>query len=111
MSTPPSRWALGPKFHVGVTFMIQFVVLLALLGGVLPTLHSQGYSWALLVPAALAVLVVVHYAISFIARRIPVRCRQCRSRSYFRGFGWWPFIYKFNCADCGTEMRYEVSGG
>lgn len=108
---PPSpRWALAPKFLVFLLFMTQFMLIIALGGGVVPTLHSNGYSLVLLIPAAILVVLAVHLVLSAIVKRLPVRCRQCKSRSRFHGFGWWPFIYKFDCADCGTQMRFEVSG-
>ena len=110
MPPSPARWALWPKAVVILFFMTQFMLIIALFGGVVPTLHKQGYSLVLLVPAGILVVFAAHYVLSAIGKRLPVRCRQCKSRSHFRGFGWWPFIYKFDCAECGTQMRFEISG-
>ena len=105
------RWAIPPRLHVGVTFMVQFILVLALLGGVAPTLHTRGVSWWVLGPAALVILVLAHAVIGWFGRLIPVRCRQCRAPSRYQGFGWWPFIYRYVCPRCGCTMRYEVTGG
>ncbi len=40
-------------------------------------------SWA-------ACLIAVQLALWGLGRLVPVRCHNCRSRSYFSGFGWWP---------------------
>ena len=110
MTSSPARWALPPKLLVILLFMTQFILIIALGGGVVPTLHSQGYSLVLLIPAAILVVVAVHFVLSAVGKRHPDRCRQCKARSRFHGFGWWPFIYKFDCAECGTQMRFEISG-
>ena len=99
-----------PRFHVFLIFMIQFMLAIALLGGVVPSLHEGGLSWWVLVPAAAVALVVLHYLISVAGRLLPVRCRECKGRSRYRGFGWWPFTYRYDCTSCGTTTRYEVVG-
>src|ERR1041385_4926793 len=105
------RWAIPPRLHVGVTFMVQFILVLALLGGFAPTRHTRGVSWWVLGPAALVLLVLAHAGLRWFGRLIPVRCRQCRAPSRYQGFGWWPFIYRYVCPRCGCTMRYEVTGG
>ena len=104
-------FAIPPRLHVGVLFMIQFVFVLALFGGVVPTLHKQGFNLWLLIAGSAAGFIAVHLGLGFLFRLLPVRCRHCRSRSYFRGFMWWPFIYRYHCSSCGQEMRFEVQGG
>lgn len=101
---------MPPRLHVFLIFMTQFIVVMALLGGVVPLLHARGLSWAVLVPAAAAALVVLHYLIAVAGRLIPVWCRECKGRSRYRGFGWWPFTYCYDCTSCGTTTRYEVVG-
>jgi hypothetical protein len=100
--------AVPPRLHVFLTFMLQFILLLALLGGVVPSLREKGISWAVLIPATALGLVVLHFLIAQAGKLLPVRCRECRSSSRYRGFGWWPFKYRYVCPKCGTEMRYEV---
>ena len=34
--------AIRPRLHVFVVFMIQFILIMALLGGVAPMLHREG---------------------------------------------------------------------
>ena len=110
MAAAASGWAVPPRLHVFLTFMLQFILLMTLLGGTLPWLHGRGVSWALLVPAAAAVLVALHFMIAVAGKWLPVRCQRCRSRSRYRGFGWWPFTYRYDCTECGTQMRYDVVG-
>lgn len=100
--------AIRPRLHVFLIFMIQFVLIMALVGGVVPTLHQGGWSWAILVPAAIVSLVILHYLISVVGRVVPVKCPQCSGRSRYRGFGWWPFAYRYVCASCGTTAKYDV---
>ena len=100
--------AILPRLHVFLIFMIQFILIMALLGGVAPTLHKGGWSWAVLVPAAMVSLVVLHYLISVAGRIIPVKCPQCSAPSRYRGFGWWPFTYRYVCSGCGTTAKYDV---
>ena len=102
--------AVPPRLHVFVTFMLQFMLLISILGGVVPTLHTRGVPWLVLIPAAAASLVVLHFLIAQAGRLIPVRCRECRSSSRYHGFGWWPFTYRYVCPRCGTRMRFDVVG-
>src|ERR1051326_39096 len=89
------RWAIPPRLHVGVTFMVQFILVLALLGGFAPTLHTRGGSWGGPAPAARVTLVLAPAVIGCFGRLLRVRCRQCRARSRYQGFGWWPLIYRY----------------
>ena len=120
-STPPSSSPSNPergrapfgipgRLFVIVLFMTQFISFLVLLGIVLPTYHDQGFNIVLLIAAATGVLIVGHLALGGLGRRVPIRCINCKARSYFRGFGWWPFIYRFNCSTCGVQRRMEISG-
>lgn len=110
-ATPTRRgFAIPPRLHVFLAFMTQFVVLIALLGGVVPTLHTRGVHAVVLAVGAAAALVAIQLLIGGIGRLIPVRCSACKSRSYFLGFGWWPFKYRYGCRQCGQEMRFEVGG-
>lgn len=109
----PSRakgFALAGKFLVIVVFMTQFMLLILGLGGVLPTLYRQGVNRVILGLGALAAFAVLQALLGFVMRRLPVRCPACGGRSYFVGFGWWPFIYRFNCGGCGMQRRFEVGG-
>ncbi len=109
---PPSapRFGLSARLHVFLLFMTQFVVLPAVFAGFVPTLHAQGTSLLLLVPGAIAVVILFHVGLGAFGRLLPVRCRPCGSVSRFRGFGWWPFIYRYPCPSCGQETRLEVTG-
>ena len=90
--------------------MIQFVTLILGLGGLLPYLHQNGANTVLLGLGAVASFAALQAVLSFVMRRIPVRCPPCGGRSYFAGFGWWPFIYRFTCSACGIQRRIEVAG-
>jgi len=103
-------WAISPRLHLFMTLMLQFILLMALLGGIVPWLHARGMHWAVLVPATAAVLVVLHFLIAMVGKLLPVRCGNCRSASRYRGFGWWPFTYRYVCPQCGIQMRYDVVG-
>jgi hypothetical protein len=105
-----SGFAVPGKFHVIVLFMTQFMFLIALFGGVVPTLHRQGMSTIVLIAGSVPIVVLVNLGLSALGRFLPVRCRHCRARARFRGLGWWPFIYRYDCRDCGQTMRFEVSG-
>lgn len=108
---PPSRgFALAGRLLVVVVFMTQFLILILGLGGLLPYLHQQGVNGALLALGTLVAFFALHALLGFALRRIPVRCRACGGRSYFTGFGWWPFIYRFCCGACGMERRMEIGG-
>lgn len=96
------------RLFVIVLFMIQFMLILAAFGGFIPTLHAQGVSTILLVLGGLGFLVVMQLVLGFLAKLVPVRCGQCRGVSRFLGFGWWPFIYRFECGECGSVARIEV---
>jgi hypothetical protein len=104
-------FALPGRLHVGVLFMIQFMLLISVFGGVVPTLHHQGVSTILLVAGSIVFVIVMELTLSVIGRLFPVRCRSCGARAKFRGLGWWPFIYRYDCRDCGQAMRFEVTGG
>ena len=119
MSTPPpdatpnakqsaKGFAVPPKLHVGVLFMIQFMVLIMFFGMTVPEYHTKGVSTPVLVIASVGVLIVLQLLLSMIGKLLPVRCKQCRSQSRFLGFGWWPFIYRYGCGQCGQQMKYEV---
>jgi hypothetical protein len=101
-------FAIPARLHVFLGFMTQFMVILGVLGGVVPTLHKQGVNSVLLGVGAAAALIIIQLIIGGIGRLIPVRCKACRSRSHFLGFGWWPFKYRYGCRQCGLEMRFEV---
>jgi hypothetical protein len=53
---------------------------------------------------------VLQVMLGFCLKAVPVRCQQCRGKSRFLGFGWWPFIYRFACSSCGSLRRIEISG-
>lgn len=90
--------------------MTQFMVLILGLGGLVPYLHQNGVSAVLLGLGALASFAAMQLALGHVLRLVPVRCPACDGRSYFAGFGWWPFIYRFNCGECGIQRRIEVGG-
>jgi len=108
-SAPASKgFAIPPRMHVIVLFMIQFITLISVFGGVVPTLHQQGYSTPLLVVGSLVFVVAFHFIVGLLGKLVPVRCRQCGAQSRFQGYGWWPFIYRYLCAQCGAGLRIEV---
>lgn len=88
--------------------MTQFLVLILGLGGLLPHLHRQGVNAVILGLGALISFAALQGLLGIAMRRIPVRCRGCGGRSYFTGFGWWPFIYRFGCGACGLQRRMEI---
>jgi len=90
--------------------MTQFIVMMLGLGVAVPTLHERGVNSIVLSIGAAVGLVGVHLLIGAIGRLLPVRCRHCGGHSTFRGFGWWPFIYRYACQQCEQEMRFEVTG-
>jgi hypothetical protein len=104
----PQGFAIPPRLHVFFLFMTQFIVLIAVLGGVVPTLHDRGIATPILAVGTIAFVIVVHLTLGLLAKLVPVRCRQCRSPSSFLGFGWWPFIYRYTCPRCGSQLRIEV---
>lgn len=101
---------MPPKLHVGITFMLQFMSLLLGFGIGFGLLKQRGMGMPLLILASVVFVVVVHLIIGTIAKVFPVRCTACRSRGRFLGFGWWPFIYRYECGKCAQPMRYEVGG-
>jgi hypothetical protein len=103
-------FAVPGRFHVILLFMTQFILLLAVFGIVVPTLHGKGVSTVLLIAGSVAFVVALQLVLGALGRLLPVRCRNCRAPARFRGFGWWPFIYRYDCRDCGQQMRFEVSG-
>ena len=109
----PSRapFAIPARGHVILVFLLQFMVVIMALGIGIPALHERGVPTVVIVIAAAGFLVAVHYLISVLGRLIPVRCRQCRQRTRYYGFGWWPFIYRYTCPRCGDQMKLEVRGG
>jgi hypothetical protein len=109
-TAPRPGFGVPARFHLILLFMTQFIFFLAVFGGFVPTLHQQGTSLWLLVPGAIAVVLIFHFVLGVLGRLLPVRCRPCGAVSRFRGFGWWPFIYRYPCATCGQEMRLEVQG-
>ncbi len=106
----PAGFALPVRFLVILVFMTQFIALLAGLGILVPSLHQRGVNTVLLALGAIAVFLALQAALGFVMRRVPVRCTPCGGRSYFAGFGWWPFIYRFTCSRCGIQHRLEVGG-
>lgn len=90
--------------------MIQFISVILVLEGAVPALRARGISTAVLVLATVAGLVILHFAIAALGKLIPVRCGQCRSPSRFRGFGWWPYTYRYMCSRCGDQMGYAIVG-
>ena len=110
--TPPARpgFAFPGRLLVFLAFMTQFVVLLIGLGGVVPYYHDRGVGLVLLVPGAIAGFVLLQAALSLLLRLLPARCTGCGGRSRFAGFGWWPFIYCFDCGACGVRRRIEIGG-
>lgn len=109
MTTP--RWLLGPKAHVIILFMIQFILLMVLFGMAVPLLHRQGVSMVLLVLGSIAAYVLLQLGLGALGKLVPVRCQQCRSSSRYMGAGWWPFTYRYRCTECGNAMQYDVVGG
>ena len=106
----PTGFALPVRFLVILVFMTQFITLLVGLGILLPDLHQRGVNIVVLALGAIAVFLGLQAVLGLVMRRIPVRCAPCGGRSYFAGFGWWPFIYRFNCSNCGIQHRLEVGG-
>jgi hypothetical protein len=102
--------AFPGRLIVFLVFMTQFIVLLLGLGGLVPYLHERGVSTILLALGAIAGFAALQVILSLVLRFIPVRCLNCRGRSRFAGFGWWPFIYRFNCLSCGLQRRLEIGG-
>jgi hypothetical protein len=102
--------AAPAKLIVILAFMTQFVAILLGLGVLLPYLHERGISWLLLTIGAAAAFGLFQVGLGFVLRHIPVRCLRCRGQARFAGFGWWPFIYRFNCEQCGIQRRIEVGG-
>ncbi len=90
--------------------MTQFIALLLGLGGLVPYLHEQGVSTVLLVLGAIAGFALLQVALGLLLRLLPVRCTTCRGQSRFAGFGWWPFIYRFDCGACGMRRSIEIGG-
>lgn len=103
-------FAIPARLHVFVLFMIQFVALIAGLGGVVPALYHSGVNPVLLGLGTVAALLVLHFVLGRLSRLIPVRCRPCGAAARFAGFGWWPFIYRYPCGTCGLTTRLEISG-
>jgi hypothetical protein len=106
----PTGFALPVRLLVIVVFMTQFIALLVGLGILVPDLHQRGVNIYVLALGAIAAFLVLQIALSLVMRRVPVRCTPCGGRSYFTGFGWWPFIYRFTCSRCGIQHRLEVGG-
>ena len=93
-----------------VAFMIQFMACLFGGGIWLPSLHERGMGYPVLAIMGLAAFVLLNVVLGALLKLIPVRCTACRAPSRFLGFRWWPFIYRFGCAACGTVRRFEVGG-
>ena len=104
------RFAISARLHVFLMFMLQFMGLILILGIAFPASHERGLPTVVLVIAAAGVMVAFHYLLSVVGALIPVRCRGCRSRTRYFGFGWWPFKYRYACAQCGHQMIFEVTG-
>ncbi len=119
MATPPpipdrpakAPLAIPARAHVFLIFMLQFIVVMVAFGVTVPALHSLGVPTAVLVVGSVVFLVGVHFVIALLGRLIPVRCGQCRARTRYYGFGWWPFTYHYVCRHCGHAMKYEIVGG
>ncbi len=107
---PARGFAVPGKLHVILLFMTQFMLMMGVFGIVVPTLHGQGWSTVVLVAGSVTFVIAVHLVLGLLGRLLPVRCRHCRGRARFRGFWWWPFIYRYDCRDCGQGMRFEVTG-
>lgn len=88
----------------------EFINVILGLGVAVPALRARGANTAVLALATVAGLVTLHFAIAALGKLIPVRCGQCRSPSRFRGFGWWPFTYRYMCGRCGHQMGYDIVG-
>lgn len=71
---------IPPRLHVFLTFMTQFIIAIAALGGVVPALHARGVHLAVLVPATVAGLVLLHLMIATVGKLLPVWCRECQMR-------------------------------
>ena len=107
---PTSGFAVPARLHVFLLFMTEFVLLLGVLGGVVPTLHRRGIGSIVLIAGSVTFMVAMFWGLGALGRLLRVRCRSCGSRARFRGSAWWPFIYRYDCPDCGRAMRLEVSG-
>ena len=101
---------MPPKLHVGITFMIQFIILILGFGIGWSYLKERGVPVPLLILIGLVFIVLVHIVVGALAKVFPVRCNQCRGKGRFLGFGWWPFIYRYRCRQCDAGMRFEVGG-
>jgi hypothetical protein len=106
----PTGFALPGRLLVVLVFMTQFIALLLGLGILLPYLHQNGVNTVVLALGAIASFLALQAGLGVIMRLIPVRCLSCGGRSYFAGFGWWPFIYRSTCGSCGMQRRLEVGG-
>jgi hypothetical protein len=104
-----SGFAIPPFLHVFLMFMTQFVVLIFLTIPVM-SLYERGVNSVLLAIGTIATLVGTLLLIAFVGRVVPARCKYCRFPSHYRGLGWWPFIYHYDCKHCGQRMRFEVHG-
>jgi hypothetical protein len=90
--------------------MTQFIVMILGFAGVVPSLNQRGTHPILLVVGSVAFIVAFHLGLGALARLLPVRCRHCRGQARFRGFGWWPFTYRYDCRGCGQTMGFELTG-
>jgi hypothetical protein len=108
---PAARgFAVPGRFHVILLFMTQFILLMAAFGIAVPTWHERGVSMVLLAAGSVAFVAAMQLGLGAVAKLLPVRCRGCGGGARFRGFGWWPFIYRYDCGDCAQETRFEVTG-
>jgi hypothetical protein len=101
-------FAVPPRLHVVLTFMTQFITCLLLLGIAPSELQSRGVSKALSWVFAALALVAILWIIGLVGRLVPVRCAKCRGAARYRGLGWWPFIYWYDCRSCNSSLRIEV---
>ena len=108
--SPARGFALPGRLLVVIVFMAQFMILILGLGGLLPYLHKRGVHVVILGLGTIASLTALQAMLGLALRGIPVRCPSCGGRSYFAGFGWWPFLYRFNCGECGMQRRIEIGG-
>jgi len=106
----PRHFAIPGKLHVVISFMLQFMGALGILGILPSVLSGRGISLALAWIASVVILVIFFLLVGIFGKFVPVRCKGCSGVARYRGVGWWPFIYWYDCKACGMSRRIEVQG-
>ena len=104
----PGGFAIPPQLHVLSMCMMQIVaIFLAMLPFIF--LHAQVNVVVLSIGAGV-LLIGMFFLIASLGKLVRAKCKNCRSPSHYRGLGWWPFTYRYDCRHCGQEMGFEVGG-